>query len=67
MLTNCKNGLFTISELEIWEVTGFIEEEIDYYIKEVGIVNHKNKIVEKIKGQQKEIEKNKKELKNAEY
>jgi hypothetical protein len=39
MLTNSKDGRFTISELEVWEVTGCIEEEIDYYIKEVGILN----------------------------
>jgi hypothetical protein len=57
MLTNSKDGKFTISELEVWEVTGCIEEvEIDYYINEVGILNYKKKIVEKITGQQKEIE-----------
>jgi hypothetical protein len=28
MLTNKKNGVFTISEIEVWEITGYMEKKI---------------------------------------
>ena len=38
MLTNKKDGLFTISELEVWEVTGYMEEDkfVKYDIQEIN-------------------------------
>ena len=41
MLTNKKNIYFTISELEVWEVTGYIDEEdqfIKYDLEEVNSI-----------------------------
>ena len=37
MLTNKEDGWFTISELEVWEVTGYMEGDrfVDYYIPEI--------------------------------
>lgn len=32
MLTNKKDGKITINELEVWEVTGFIDEN-DQFVK----------------------------------
>ena len=35
MLTNKKNGDFIISELEVWEITGYmLEDQFFYYDKE---------------------------------
>ena len=39
MLTNKEDGKFTISELEVWEVTGYIDEQdqfVKYNLKEVN-------------------------------
>ena len=39
MLTNKKDKLFTISEFEVWEVTGYMDEEdrfVKYDLKEVN-------------------------------
>ena len=33
MLTNQKDGSFTISVMEVWEITGFMEEKFaDYFV-----------------------------------
>ena len=39
ILTNKKNGNFTISELEVWEITGYMDEEdqfVKYNLEEVN-------------------------------
>ena len=39
MLTNKKDGKFTISELEVWEVSGYMDEKdqfVKYDIEEVN-------------------------------
>ena len=38
MLTNKKDGHFTISELEVWEVTGYMEGDkfVEYDIEEIN-------------------------------
>jgi len=38
MLTNKKDGSFTISELEVWEVTEYMEEDkfVKYDIEEIN-------------------------------
>ncbi len=41
-LTNNQNGNFTISELEIWQIKEYINEQNqyeEYFNKEAGIVN----------------------------
>ena len=43
MLTNKKDGRFTISELEVWEVTGYMEEDkfVKYDIQEINRIREK--------------------------
>jgi hypothetical protein len=44
MLTNKEDGDFSISELEVWEVTGYIDEQdqfVKYNLEEVNRIREK--------------------------